>query len=46
MDPRAAAEAAVEQYAYCPDGVDQGVGSLSALAAGQVRSPSWYFWWD
>lgn len=46
MDPRAAAEAAVEHYSYCPDGVDQGVGSLSALAAGQVRSPSWYFWWD
>jgi hypothetical protein len=46
MDPREAAATAVEQYAYCPDAVDQGVGSLAALAAGQVRSPSWYFWWD
>jgi hypothetical protein len=46
MDPFEAAETAVEQYAYCPDGVDQGVGSVSTLAAGQVRSPSWYFWWD
>lgn len=46
MDPMDAAMSAVEQYAYCPDAVEQGVGSLSTLAAAQVRSPSWYFWWD
>jgi hypothetical protein len=46
MDPEEAATTALEQYAYCPDAVEQGVGSVPALAAGQVRSPSWYFWWD
>jgi hypothetical protein len=35
-----------EQYAYCPDIVDQGVGSIGELAAEHVCSPSWYFWWD
>jgi hypothetical protein len=35
-----------EQYGYCPDIVDQGVGSISALAAGLMSSPWWYFWWD
>lgn len=46
LDPWDAAVTAVDQYAYCPDAVDQGVGSVAALAAGQVRSPSWHFWWD
>lgn len=32
-------------YGYCPDIVDQGVGSISALAAG-LMTPWWYFWWD
>jgi len=32
--------------AYCFDMVDQGIGYLEDLAAKQVRSPSWYFWWD
>ncbi|MGW4163005.1 DUF4253 domain-containing protein [Streptomyces sp. NPDC004788] len=44
--PQAVATAALEHYAYCPDIVDQGVGSLEALAAGQLRAGSWYFWWD
>jgi hypothetical protein len=35
-----------EQYAYCADIVDQGVGDLSALAAGLMDSNWWYFWWD
>ena len=37
---------ALEQYAYCGDVVDQGVGDVWSLAAEQVCSPSWYFWWD
>jgi hypothetical protein len=37
---------ALEQYRYCPDIVDQGVGSIHDLAATQVPSSSWYFWWD
>jgi hypothetical protein len=32
--------------AYCPDIVEQGVESVSALAAHLLDSPLWYFWWD
>jgi hypothetical protein len=35
-----------EQYWYCLDIVDQGVGSVSALAATLLNSTYWYFWWD
>jgi hypothetical protein len=31
---------------YCPDIVDQGVGSIAALAAGLMASDWWYLWWD
>lgn len=41
-----AARLALEQYAFCADIVDQGVGSLEALADGLARSDHWYFWWD
>lgn len=44
--PDEAITVAREQYAYCPDLVEQGVESLTALAQGQAPSPSWYFWWD
>ena len=37
---------AQEQYGYCPDIIDQGVGSISALAASLMSSRWWYFWWD
>ena len=35
-----------DQYAYCPDIVDQGVSSISALAADLMANDWWYFWWD
>jgi hypothetical protein len=35
-----------EHYAYCADIVDQGVGTLSALAATYLKSRWWFFWWD
>ena len=35
-----------EQYLYCNDIVDQGVGSISGLAAILECSNHWYFWWD
>ena len=35
-----------EQYLYCNDIVDQGVGTLSALAATLMAGDWWYFWWD
>lgn len=41
-----ATELARRQYAYCPDIVDQGVGSISALAASLMAAEWWYLWWD
>lgn len=35
-----------EQYAYCNDLIDQGVGTLSNLAAGLMAEDWWFFWWD
>jgi hypothetical protein len=37
---------AMEQYRYCPDIVDQGVETLSALGALLMAGDWWYFWWD
>jgi hypothetical protein len=41
-----ALELAREQYFYCNDIIDQGVGSYSRLAAGLMASDWWFFWWD
>jgi hypothetical protein len=41
-----ALELAREQYVYCNDIIDQGVGSYRALAAGLMASDWWFFWWD
>lgn len=45
-DPADIARTAEEQTHYCTDIVDQGVGSTTALAEGQVYSHTWFFWWD
>lgn len=37
---------AKEIYQYCPDIVDQGTGTLAALAATMVTTHWWNFWWD
>jgi len=42
----AALALAREQYLYCEDIVDQGVGALAPLAAMLMREDWWYFWWD
>ena len=42
----AARALARDQYAYCSDIVEQGVGSIEALAATLYKAPTWYFWWD
>lgn len=34
------------QYIYCPDIIDQGVGTYSALAADLMADEWWGFWWD
>lgn len=39
-------ELAWQQYAYCSDIVDQGVGKIGKLASGLRNSDYWYFWWD
>jgi len=46
VDPAAAMAVAREQYAYCPDVISQGAGSLADLMAIQVRARRWFFWWD
>ena len=37
---------ALEQYAFCPDIVDQGCQSVGYLADTLAMSTKWYFWWD
>ena len=37
---------AQEQYWFCYDIVEQGVGTIENLAAGLMESSVWYFWWD
>ncbi|MET7685553.1 DUF4253 domain-containing protein [Streptomyces sp. NPDC005423] len=37
---------AVEHYAFCPDTVDQGPGSLDDYAESLVDEGIWSFWWD
>lgn len=45
-DEAAAMKLATEQYLYCSDIVEQGVGSIATLAAALRKSTRWYFWWD
>jgi Domain of unknown function (DUF4253) len=45
-DRKTALDLARQQYLYCPDLIDQGVGNLSALAAILMSGDWWYFWWD
>lgn len=42
----AAVELAAEHYAYCPDIVTQGTGTISNLAATLLGGTCWFFWWD
>ena len=41
-----AMEVAWEQFTYCSDIVEQGVGTVGRLADGLAKSSYWYFWWD
>ena len=43
-----AMDAAVEQYGFCPDVIDQGPeeATVGALADVLRQSTVWYFWWD
>ena len=46
VDQDAAPQLASEQYAFCPDIVDQGMGSVGMLTRMLSNSSVWYFWWD
>ena len=37
---------AEEQFAYCPDIIQQGYGSLGRLAGALLGSRTWQLWWD
>ena len=41
-----AMDLALEQYAFCPDIVNQGCESVGYLADSLAKSTKWYFWWD
>lgn len=45
-DDAALEELKREQYIYCNDVVDQGVGSLENLKRSLDGSSIWFFWWD
>lgn len=45
-DREQAVALARDMYGYCPDIVDQGVGSIAVLAAGLMTWDWWYLWWD
>lgn len=45
-DPADWMDLAKEAYAVCPDIVDQGTGSVEALADELKKRKSLYFWWD
>lgn len=45
-EPQSWAQFAEEVYKICPDVVDQGTGSVEALAAEMKRTKRLYLWWD
>lgn len=45
-DEKAAADLALEQFAFCSDIVTQGVNTIGRLAGAMMQSSTWYFWWD
>jgi hypothetical protein len=44
--PEAALRIAAEHFAFCPDNIWQGAGSLTAYAEEILGAHSWNFWWD
>jgi hypothetical protein len=45
-DLAAATAIAAEHFAFCPDNIWQGVGSISEYAPMLVGADRWDFWWD
>lgn len=46
LEKDTAIKIAKEQYELCPDIVDQGIGTIGALAHSLTQSTVWFFWWD
>jgi hypothetical protein len=45
--PGHAERVAAEHFAFCPDNIVQGAGTIRAYAANYVLGkPDWWFWWD
>lgn len=42
----AATAIAAEHYAFCPDNITQGVGTISEYAESLLDAEVWPFWWD
>ncbi|MCX4538149.1 DUF4253 domain-containing protein (plasmid) [Streptomyces sp. NBC_00841] len=42
----AALAVAAEHFAFCPDNIWQGAGSLTAYADQLIDADEWKFWWD
>ncbi|MEO6593917.1 MAG: DUF4253 domain-containing protein [Planctomycetota bacterium] len=45
-DHASAIAIAADHYAFCPDNIDQGVGSMRAYAQSIENATAWTFWWD
>ena len=45
-DPAVAAKLAMEMFILCPDVVDQGTETVTALANSILGANVWFFWWD
>ncbi|QNP70961.1 DUF4253 domain-containing protein [Streptomyces roseirectus] len=37
---------AAEHYAFCPDNIAQGPGTIEAYAKELIDAHAWHFWWD
>ncbi|MBU2664889.1 DUF4253 domain-containing protein [Actinoplanes bogorensis] len=46
VDHADALRVAAEHFAFCPDNIWQGAGSLTAYAEQLTDAPIWTFWWD
>lgn len=45
-DLTSATAIAAEHYAFCPDNVQQGAGTIREYAEGLIDAEVWWFWWD
>jgi hypothetical protein len=45
-DLTSATAIAAEHYAFCPDNIQQGVGTIREYAESLVDAEVWSFWWD